>query len=108
MQANANHVFLQCVQLSLMSPPPQSNAHAHLFLHAVKRVDSMQNNMQALILTHELTPETEFDTYLTRTLKPVRPLISFGRSAKAWPPCEPSVAVFCWWRDRLSCVSVKG
>ena len=91
-----------------MSPPPQSNAHAHLRLQSVECVDSMQNNMQALILTHELTPESDFDTYLARTLKPVRPLISFGRSAKAWPPCEPSVAVFCWWRDRWTYVSVKG
>ena len=56
--------------------------------------------MQALVLTHELTRESDFDTYLARTLHPVRPLLSFGRSAKAWPQCEASVAVFCWWRDR--------
>ena len=55
---------------------------------------------KALILTHELTPEGDFDTYLARQLFPVRPLISYGRSAKAWPPCEPKVAVFSWWRDR--------
>ena len=55
---------------------------------------------QALVLTHELTPEYDFDTYLARVLSPCRPLISFGRSAKAWPECEPAVAVFSWWRDR--------
>lgn len=55
--------------------------------------------MQALVLTHELTNESDFDTYLARRLAPVRPLISFGRSAKAWPECEAQVAVFCWWRD---------
>ena len=55
---------------------------------------------EALILTHELTPEGDFDTYLARELQPLRPLISFGRSAKAFPECEPKVAVFSWWRDR--------
>ena len=52
------------------------------------------------MLTHELTPESDFDTYLVRAISPVRPLISFGRSAKAWPMCEPAVAVYSWWRDR--------
>ena len=56
--------------------------------------------VQALILTHELTLEEDFDTYLSRELAPVRPLISFGRSARAWPPCDTKVAVFSWWRDR--------
>ena len=55
---------------------------------------------EVLILTHELTDEGDFDTYLARELSPVRPLISFGRSAKAWPTCEAKVAVFSWWRDR--------
>lgn len=57
---------------------------------------------QALILTHELTDEADFDTYLARELAPVRPLISYGRSAKAWPECEAAVAVFAWWRDCIA------
>ena len=57
------------------------------------------------MLTHELTPEADMDTYLARRLAPVRPLLSFGRSAKAYPRVPASVAVYSWWKDWLSVVT---
>ena len=54
----------------------------------------------ALVLSHELANEREFDTYLVDMLRPVRPLICFGRAAAAPPRIEKQHAVRCWWKDR--------
>jgi hypothetical protein len=54
---------------------------------------------QALVVTHELSPERDFDTYLSRRLSPVRPLLSFGRSAKAFPQTRMDEVVYHWWKD---------
>ena len=53
----------------------------------------------ALVLSHELANEKEFDTYLVNELQPVRPLICFGRSAAAPPTIAKEDAVRCWWQD---------
>ena len=50
-----------------------------------------------------MTPERDFDTYLSRRLAPLRPLLSYGRSAKAYPPTKAATAVYCWWRDLCLC-----
>ena len=55
--------------------------------------------MQAFILSHELTPKNDMDTYLARQLSPLRPMISFGRAAKADPVCKPEECVWYWWKD---------
>ena len=57
---------------------------------------------QALVLTHELTPSRDFDTCLARRLAPVRPLLSYGRSAKSYPQAPAKVAVYSWWKDGLT------
>jgi hypothetical protein len=54
---------------------------------------------QALVVTHELSPERDIDTYLSRRLSPVRPLLSFGRSAKAFPQTRMDEVVYYWWKD---------
>jgi hypothetical protein len=54
---------------------------------------------QALVLTHELSRPEDYDGYLPRVLAPLRPVLSFGRSARAWPPAKVNSAVFHWWRE---------
>jgi hypothetical protein len=56
--------------------------------------------VQAFILSHELSPTKEMDTYLARQLKPLRPMISFGRAAKADPECKTHECVWYWWKDQ--------
>ena len=51
-------------------------------------------SLQALVLTHELTPESDVTTYLPRKLAPLRPLLSFGRSAKAYPQAQAMHCVY--------------
>jgi hypothetical protein len=55
--------------------------------------------MQAFILSHELSDKKDMDTYLARQLSPLRPMISFGRAAKADPVCKPEECVWYWWKD---------
>ena len=50
------------------------------------------------MLTHELAQGT-YDPYLADMLAPLRPLLCFGRSAKAFPTGQPRHAVMSWWRD---------
>ena len=46
-------------------------------------------DLEALVIAHELSPPDVFDTYLYDVSRPVRPLLSYGRSAKVEPPCQP-------------------
>jgi hypothetical protein len=55
--------------------------------------------VQAFILSHEMSEPKDMDTYLARTLSPLRPMISFGRAAKAQPECKPDECVWYWWKD---------
>ena len=50
------------------------------------------------MLTHELAEGT-YDPYLADMLAPLRPVLCFGRSAKAFPSTKPSHAVMSWWRE---------
>ena len=40
---------------------------------------------QALNVAQQLAETDQFDSYVTRALQPVRPVLTFGRSAKAEP-----------------------
>ena len=53
------------------------------------------------MLAHELTLERDFDTYLSRRLSPLRPLLSYGRSARAFPQTQVDEVVYNWWKDCL-------
>ena len=95
---------------TLSSPPPQLimhivwdtqplHRHNALCLYSFGLRLGLFFFSKALVLTHELTPEKDFDTYLGRRLAPVRPLLSYGRSAKAFPKVEARQAVYRWWKD---------
>jgi hypothetical protein len=78
--------------MGMSLPPAQSKNGLILFRFSVCHV-------QAFILSHELTPEEEMSTCLARQLSPLRPMISFGRAAKADPVCKPEECVWYWWKD---------
>ena len=54
---------------------------------------------QALIVTHQLAEKDQFDSYLTQVLFPLRPVLSFGRSAAAEPAASVETCVWYWWKD---------
>jgi hypothetical protein len=54
---------------------------------------------EALILTHEMASHQERDAYLTERLKPLTPLMLFGRSASLAPPTKPRFCVYDAWKD---------
>ena len=64
--------------------------------------------LKALVITHELSPGVLFDTYLYDKCHPVRPILSYGRSAKMDPPCAPHLAVWHCWQDSALCSRVWG
>jgi hypothetical protein len=51
------------------------------------------------VLSHELAHPDSYDSYLVEKLRPLRPLYSFGRSARAFPASKVNLAVLAWWRD---------
>ena len=48
-----------------------------------------------------------FDTYLWEKLRPVRPILSWGRCAKADPTTHPRFAVWHWWQDRARAAGAR-
>ena len=64
--------------------------------------------LEALVITHELSPPEVFDTYLYDKCAPLRPILCYGRSAKMDPPCPPHLAVWHWWQDSALCERVWG
>jgi len=62
---------------------------------------------QALVLTHELADGGHFNDYLVRKLSPLRPLLSLGRAARAWPPGKVKHAVMHWWRDSAPSIALR-
>lgn len=56
-------------------------------------------SLQALVLTHELSPQEHFDDYLVKKLEPLQPLLMFGRSGQAAPPCRKHDSVYDGWKD---------
>ena len=54
---------------------------------------------EALVLTHEDSKKEHMDTYLRDKLRPVRPLLCYGRAAFRSPKVEVNKAVWYWWQD---------
>lgn len=79
--------------------PPTSLRFLFCGPDAPPRAASPASYRQALILTHELADGGHFNDYLVRKLAPLRPLLSLGRAARAWPPAKVNHAVMHWWRD---------
>ena len=51
-------------------------------------------------MTHSLAEVDQFDSYLNEVLFPLRPVLCFGRSAKAEPAACVEECVWHWWKDR--------
>ena len=54
---------------------------------------------KALVLTHESAPQQLWEPYLGHLLRPLRPLVLFGRDASLQPRCARDVAVWWGWKD---------
>ena len=54
---------------------------------------------KALVLTHESAPSELWGPYLGHLLRPLRPLVLFGRDASLQPRCPKDQAVFYGWKD---------
>ena len=67
---------------------------------ALLGVSCSERLMQALIITHELTKSEDMDQYLAQKMKPMVPLLVYGRSARAAPTCAPNDCLWYGWRDR--------
>ena len=63
--------------------------------------------VMALVLTHEAVPANQMDTYLWQHLSPIRPILSFGRSAKTRPCSDARVCVYHWWQDLCADMCVR-
>ena len=50
-------------------------------------------------MTHSLAELDQFDSYLNEVLFPLRPVLCFGRSAKAEPAACVEECVWHWWKD---------
>ena len=59
----------------------------------------------ALSLSHEDAPLNEIMPYLQYRFQPLPVLSCIGRAAGRSPPCDPSHAVFHWWKECHQCVS---
>ncbi len=55
-------------------------------------------------MTHELSDDV--DDYLAQALWPLKPMLLFGRSAKASPVCKPSEALWYAWKDSGASLSL--
>ena len=65
----------------------------------------MRQLEQALILTHESAPPDLWEPYLGHLLRPLRPLVLFGRDASLQPCCPHDCALFFGWRDTVAKMS---
>ena len=59
--------------------------------------------LQAVVLTHTGATAAETEPYLSSRLRPLTPVVLYGREAKAEPVCHPEECVYYAWRDRLKC-----
>ena len=81
--------------------PPQT----HFFEPNIFLIDKTHG--QVLVLSHPLSNTEEIDSYLAERLYPVRPLVFWGRSAKAEPVVKSDLSVQSWWEDRLSVIFLR-
>ena len=54
---------------------------------------------QALIMTHELARVDDFDDFFAQKLHPLEPVLVYGRSYKANPPCKSCQSLWWGWKD---------
>ena len=54
---------------------------------------------KALVLTHESAPQELWEPYLGHLLRPLRPMVLFGRDASLQPRCPREAAVYYGWKD---------
>jgi len=51
------------------------------------------------VLSHELATAAEMEPYLQEVLRPLRPLVLYGRAAGLEPNCQKQEALYYGWRD---------
>ena len=56
-------------------------------------------DIQALVLTHPRSHESEWEPYLSWRFRPLRPLVFLGRTAASEPPCKKEETVYYAWKD---------
>ena len=54
---------------------------------------------QALIMTHELARKEKMDDFFARKLHSPEPVLLYGRSYKANPPCKACESLWYGWKD---------
>ncbi len=55
---------------------------------------------QALLLSHEGATVHDLEPYFQHVVKPLVPLVLYGRFAKRDPPCREQECVYYFWRGR--------
>ena len=55
---------------------------------------------QALLLSHEGATGHDLEPYFQHVVKPLVPLVLYGRFAKRDPPCREQECVYYFWRGR--------
>ena len=55
---------------------------------------------QALLLSHEGATGHELEPYFQHVVRPLVPLVLYGRFARRDPPCHKQECVYYFWRDR--------
>ena len=55
---------------------------------------------EALLLSHEGATGPELEPYFQHVVKPLVPLVLYGRFARRDPPCHKQECVYYFWRDR--------
>ena len=58
------------------------------------------------MLTHESAPNELWEPYLSYLLKPLRPMVLFGRDASCQPSCPREEAVFWGWKGTVANIVV--
>ena len=54
---------------------------------------------EALVITHESAPPCTWEPYLQHRLRPLRPIVCWGRDRSSQPSCAGKHAVWWWWKD---------
>ena len=60
---------------------------------------ALLHSLQALVLSHEKATEEEMVPYLLEVLRPLKPVVIYGRTADLPPKIVKKEAVYYGWRD---------
>jgi len=60
---------------------------------------SLPQTLPALVLSHEVATAAEMQHFLQEAVRPLRPLVLYGRAAGFEPKCHKQEAVYYCWRD---------